>query len=88
MKSLAGKVVAITGASSGIGAATATYLAGQGARLVLGARREDRLRELEAETGASVFVADLTKQSDVDRLRDHLAATGGVHALVGEGTGG
>ena len=43
---LEGKVAAITGASSGIGAATAVALASAGAAVALGARREDRLREL------------------------------------------
>ena len=77
----------VTGASSGIGAATVRALRAAGWEVVGVARREDRLRELEAETGASVFVADLTKQADVDRLRDHLAATGGVHALVNNAGG-
>ena len=41
-----GKVVVITGASSGLGEATARFLSAQGASLVLGARRLDRLRAL------------------------------------------
>lgn len=46
---VAGKVVVITGASSGIGEATARMLAGQGARLVVGARRVERLATLVDE---------------------------------------
>ena len=41
---IAGKVVVITGASSGLGEATARYLAARGAKLALGARRLDRLQ--------------------------------------------
>lgn len=77
----------VTGASSGIGAATVRELRGRGWDVVGVARREDRLRELAEETGADVVAADLTDQSDVDRLRDHLAATGPVHALVNNAGG-
>ena len=45
--SVAGKIVLITGASAGIGAACAAAFAGAGARLLVAARREDRLREME-----------------------------------------
>ena len=43
-KNIQGKVVVITGASSGLGEATARHLAALGAHVVLGARRQDRLR--------------------------------------------
>ncbi|WP_188741928.1 SDR family NAD(P)-dependent oxidoreductase [Agromyces bauzanensis] len=77
----------VTGASSGIGEATARALRAAGWEVVGVARREERLRALAADTGASVFVADLTKQGDVDALRDHLAASGPVHALVNNAGG-
>ncbi|MFD7340128.1 SDR family oxidoreductase [Streptomyces violascens] len=75
MSGVEGKVVAITGASSGIGAATAAYLAEKGARLVLGARREDRLNavvdQITAKGGSAVGVAvDVTRREDLKRLTD------------------
>ncbi|GAA3369614.1 SDR family oxidoreductase [Streptomyces antimycoticus] len=75
MSGVEGKVVAITGASSGIGAATATYLTERGARLVLGARREDRLQavvdRITAQGGSAVgTVIDVTRREDLQRLTD------------------
>lgn len=68
-----GKVVAITGASSGIGAAAARELAERGARVVLGARREDRLIELTEQITARGGLAaaariDVTSRDDLHRL--------------------
>ncbi|MFD4422779.1 SDR family NAD(P)-dependent oxidoreductase [Agromyces sp. NPDC058484] len=77
----------VTGASSGIGEATVRAFRAAGWEVVAVARREERLRALAAGTGASVFVADLTRQPDVDSLRDHLAATGPVHALINNAGG-
>jgi len=51
------------------------------------ARRTDRLAALAEETGAAVFTADLTVQADVDALRDYLAETGPVNALVNNAGG-
>ncbi|MEV5774638.1 SDR family oxidoreductase [Streptomyces antimycoticus] len=75
MSGVEGKVVAITGASSGIGATTATYLTERGARLVLGARREDRLQavvdRITAQGGSAVgTVIDVTRREDLQRLTD------------------
>lgn len=69
------KVVAITGASSGIGAATARLLADRGAALVLGARRTEHLERLAAEIrdaggSAAVCPTDVTRAEDVQRLAD------------------
>jgi len=70
---IAGKVVVITGASSGLGEAAARLLAQQGAKLVLGARRLDRLRTLasELELGEQAVVqTDVTDRAQVKRLVD------------------
>ncbi|GAA2143018.1 SDR family oxidoreductase [Kitasatospora kazusensis] len=73
MSGVEGKVVAITGASSGIGEATALLLAERGARVVLGARRAERLRDLAArieERGgqAAWAVTDVTRRADLAAL--------------------
>jgi NADP-dependent 3-hydroxy acid dehydrogenase YdfG len=70
---IAGKVVVITGASAGIGAETARHLAGLGAKVVLGARRENRLRDLAAEIanagGEAVYrVTDVARRDQVEAL--------------------
>src|SRR4051794_10484919 len=67
------KVVIITGASSGIGEATAKVLASKGAKVVLGARREDKLKQIAAEiekSGGKVAYRelDVTKQADNDAI--------------------
>jgi NAD(P)-dependent dehydrogenase (short-subunit alcohol dehydrogenase family) len=70
---LQGRVVIITGASGGIGAATARGLARQGAQVVLAARREGELRALQAEITAAggqalAVPCDVSSRADIDRL--------------------
>lgn len=67
------KVVIITGASAGIGEATAKLLASKGAKVVLGARREDNLKriadEIQKSGGQAIYqVLDVTKQEDNDAI--------------------
>jgi NADP-dependent 3-hydroxy acid dehydrogenase YdfG len=82
---LAGRVAAVTGASSGIGAATATALSRAGAAVALAARRRDRLEELaqRLEGPSSIHEVDV---SDEQQGRSFIEAAhaehGGLHVLV------
>src|SRR5574338_21024 len=72
---LKGKVAIITGASSGIGQATAVALSKAGAKVAIGARRTDRLESLKSElekNGGEVFVQklDVTKKAECDSFVD------------------
>lgn len=74
--SIDGKVVVITGASSGIGQATAETLAHKGAKVVLSARRTERLEETvkrirQAGGEATYYSADVTSLEDMKSLSDH-----------------
>lgn len=87
--SIKGKTVIITGASSGIGEATAMKLANEGANVVLTARREERLKELKSkidglQTGKALVVpGDVTKKQDfktiVNKAKEEF---GSIDALI------
>ena len=83
---LHGRHILLTGASGGLGTATALELHRQGAHLILTARRKELLDDLAARTGAEVVVADLAERADVERLVER--STNGVDVLVlNAGTG-
>jgi NADP-dependent 3-hydroxy acid dehydrogenase YdfG len=79
--------VVVTGASSGIGAATVRLLRAHGRPVTAVARREDRLRALAEDTGCEVVVADLTSDDDVAHLVAELERSGGAGALVNNAGG-
>lgn len=85
---LDGRVAVVTGASAGLGLALAEGLAGAGARVVLAARRTERLEALaariEARGGEALAVAcDVSREADVDRLvAETEARFGPAHVLV------
>lgn len=81
------KRAVVTGASTGIGWATVALLRSHGWEVVAVARRAERLERLAAETGAEVFVADLTDAAQVSALAEHVASGGPLHALVNNAGG-
>ena len=95
MRNLEGTVAAVTGASAGIGAATARALAAEGVSLVVGARRTERLEQLAAELGTPIAVVemDVTRPDDAQKLvseaydrfgrLDALIANAGIGAYGG-----
>lgn len=68
---MGGKVIVITGASSGIGAALARQMGRQGYRLVLAARREQELNKVAQETGSNALPVktDVTRRQEVEHLK-------------------
>jgi short-subunit dehydrogenase len=82
---MSGKVIVITGASSGIGAALAKRLGAEGHTLALAARSREPLEAAAAASGgrATIFPTDVTKRAEVERLRDQvLAAFGHIDVWV------
>lgn len=85
---ISGKRVLITGASSGVGEATAKQLAAAGAELILVARRRDELERVASEfpkgaVPAAIYVCNLNEQSAIDALCDKvLAEQGPIDVLI------
>jgi len=88
MSNIQDKVVIITGASSGIGEATAKELASKGAKLVLAARREDRLKKLQEEIqkngGQAIYkVTDVASHEQMEELAEYvLTEFGKIDVMV------
>lgn len=88
MPRLVDKTIIITGASSGIGAATARLLASEGANIVLAARRADRLAELQSDIESAgghaiVLETDVTDRAQCEALIEHtIAELGQVDVLI------
>ncbi len=88
MKNLLDKVILITGASSGIGEATAKLLAAHGATVVLGARRVDKLGQIVADIQnaggvAEALALDVTQRAQLQAFADHaLNRYGRIDAII------
>jgi NADP-dependent 3-hydroxy acid dehydrogenase YdfG len=84
---MTGTRAVVTGASTGIGAATVRSLVRRGRPVTAVARREERLAALAEETGCDFVAADLTRDEDVERLVEALRGAGPVGTLVNNAGG-
>ncbi|MGB3482069.1 MAG: SDR family oxidoreductase [Mycobacterium sp.] len=79
------RIAVVTGASSGIGEATARVLAAQGFHVIVAARRADRIEALAAELGGTAVVADVTDDQSVAALAERIP--GPVSVLINNAGG-
>ncbi|WP_242088190.1 SDR family oxidoreductase [Curtobacterium sp. DN_7.5] len=84
---MASRRAVVTGASSGIGAATVRLFRSRGWDVLAVARREAKLQALAAETGATYLVVDVTDPADVAALAARVAETGALDVLVNNAGG-
>jgi NADP-dependent 3-hydroxy acid dehydrogenase YdfG len=84
---MAARRAVVTGASSGIGAATVRLFRSRGCDVLAVARRAAKLEALAAETGADTLVADITDADDVAALAARVADLGGADVLVNNAGG-
>ncbi len=84
---MAARRAVVTGASSGIGAATVRLFRSRGWDVLAVARRAEKLEALAASTGADVLVADITSASDVEALAARVGELGGADVLVNNAGG-
>lgn len=86
--SLSGKTVLVTGASSGIGQETAIQCSKLGAKVIITARNEERLKETMSQLegdGHQMIMAELTSQVDAEKLVEDIGSLNGVVLCAGKG---